>query len=341
MARGCRMFLAALAVVLAADLATMAYGVLRGPFPVAVALGAPTAYLNLYVHVPLAITSYVVFTVALVAAALYLWRREERWDELAYSAIIVGELYGVFTILTGMAWARESWGAAWNWDPPGRRACSSCYSPTSATSPSAPACPTPRGGGSWPTPTRSPLVPLSYAAPLVFESLHPSFREAQSFAWTGPAAALMGARVLLAVATGVLLAQAPYRVRVHGCPTRPLKALAAAALVATAALAAGLALPYLAGDPVRVVDAGLSGDGGLEYVVLSNGTTLVFEEPVESPVKPAATSDGRPSIIGHVVVVEGDELRVVRHWSVAFNVAMYGVLIASSLAAAAYSARRA
>jgi len=340
---GCRTFLAVLAVVIAADLATAAYGVLRGPFPVAVALGAPTAYLNLYVHVPLAITSYVVFTVALAAAVLYLWRREERWDELAYSAIIVGELYGVFTILTGMAWARESWGAAWNWDPrqTGVLLLLLAYLGYFALRSSVPDPERRRLVANAYAVAAYAMVPLSYAAPLVFESLHPSFREAQSFAWTGPAAGIMGARMLLAVATGVLLAQAPYRVRVYGCPRRPLKLLAVAVLAASTVFAAYLALPYLAGDPVRIVDAGLTSSGALEYVVVDNGTRVVFPEPVESPVKPPAASDGRPSIVGHVALVYRDGVEVVRHWSVAYNVAMYGVLIASSLAAAYYSARRA
>ncbi len=334
-AGGCTGFLALLAAVVIGDLATMTYAVLKGPFPIAVALGAPTAYLNIFVHVPLAITSYVVFTVALAASILYLWKREERWDRIAYGAVVVGELYGVFTIVTGMAWASESWGAAWNWDPreTGVLLLVLGYLGYFALRSSIPDPERRRLVSSAYAVAAYSLVPLSYAAPLIFHSLHPSFKEAQSFMWTGPAGPLIGARMLFALSTGVLLALAPYVAATRGCPSKPILGLAAAALVFAAAAAAYVGAPYLAGDPVRIVDAGLE-DGRISYVVLGNGTRVDFPEPVESPVKPAVRSDGLPSVIGHVALVARDSIVVVRHWCVAFNMAMYGLLIALSLAAA-------
>ncbi len=38
----------------------------------------------LYFHVPLAWVAFLAFFVVLVGSVLYLWKREDRWDRLAY-----------------------------------------------------------------------------------------------------------------------------------------------------------------------------------------------------------------------------------------------------------------
>ena len=330
-----------LVAVLVVDVATAAYGVLRGPFPVAVTLGAPTAYLNLYVHVPLAMTSYLVFGVALVSGILYLWRRDERYDRLTYSAVIVGEIYGVFTIVTGMAWASESWGAAWNWDPreTGVLLLVLVYLGYFAVRQSIPDPERRRLVSNAYAVAAFSMVPLSFAAPLIFKSLHPSFKQARSFMWTGSTALLMGARILLAFATGLLLVALNYLCRSSGCPGRPLQAAAVVLAVWGIIFATLLASPYLSSSPVRVVNAGLDGDA-ITWVKLSNGTTITLSPPQESPVKPARTPGGEPSILGHIVVVKNGRLVIVRHWSAAFNYAAYTLLLASALLAAAHVGRR-
>ena len=92
---------------------------LEAPFPLTVELGAPTAYLNLYIHVPLAWTAYLLFAVSAGAGLAYLARRRVGLDRLSLAAAAAGEIYGLAALATGMVWASESWGAPWSWDPRG------------------------------------------------------------------------------------------------------------------------------------------------------------------------------------------------------------------------------
>ncbi len=71
----------------------------------------------LYVHVPCAFAAYAGFLVCGVAGALYLWRRDERWDRLALSAAEVGVVFCTLNIASGPIWARGTWGHWWAWDP--------------------------------------------------------------------------------------------------------------------------------------------------------------------------------------------------------------------------------
>ncbi|MCE4628606.1 MAG: cytochrome c biogenesis protein [Desulfurococcales archaeon] len=333
--RTCRLLAAYLAVLLALDASTMIYAVLRGPFPLAVALGAPTAYLNIFVHVPIAISSYIVFAIALVAGALYLWKRDDKYDRITHSAVIVGEAYGVFTIITGMAWASESWGAAWNWDPreTGVLLLVLAYLGYFALR------------SSIPDPERKKLVanayaiaafsmvPISFAAPYIFKSLHPSFKEAQTFMWTGSAAPLMASRMLLAILTAISLVLVPYKARTAKCSTKPLLAIGAAFLIVVATAAAIIAAPYITDNPVRAVRVGTDENGNITWILLSNGTNLTLQKPAKNPVKPPLTRQGQSSLTGHIITIENGEIRVVRHWCVPFNMTMYGLLILTTLLA--------
>jgi heme exporter protein C len=71
----------------------------------------------LYVHVPCAFAAYAGFIVCGAAGALYLWRRDERLDQLAASAAEVGLLFCTLVIATGPIWGRGTWGSWWAWDP--------------------------------------------------------------------------------------------------------------------------------------------------------------------------------------------------------------------------------
>ncbi len=57
------------------------------------------------------------FLIAAVASALYLIRRNKRWDTLAVSSIEVGLVFTLFTIASGSIWARPIWNTWWTWDP--------------------------------------------------------------------------------------------------------------------------------------------------------------------------------------------------------------------------------
>src|SRR5690242_10832718 len=68
-----------------------------------------------YIHVPVALTSYVFFGVGAFYAARYLLRRDEADDLRSYVGIHLGTIFGTLVLLTGPIWAHVSWGAWWNW----------------------------------------------------------------------------------------------------------------------------------------------------------------------------------------------------------------------------------
>ena len=68
-----------------------------------------------YIHVPVALTSYVFFGVGAFYAARYLLRRNEEDDLKSYVALHIGIIFGTLVLLTGPIWAKISWGHWWNW----------------------------------------------------------------------------------------------------------------------------------------------------------------------------------------------------------------------------------
>lgn len=298
------------------------------PFPVRVELGSPTAYRSIYIHVPMAWTSYLLFGLALVFGVLYLARRDPKYDSLTFYSVAYGEAFGVATLVSGMAWASESWGAAWSWDPrqtgvlllilgylgyfavrgsvgdpERRRLVSSSYAVAAFT-----------------------LVILSFASAFIAESLHPTPEQTRLYIGGGSVGPYFGAAVALSTLTALALLAATPGLR--ECRVGLLKAAGVAVILLGAAAAAALAWPYLTGSPVRVVAAELA-DGGssIGSLTLSDGRTLSFNPPIPSPIVPAVAPDGSPSILGHTVVVEGGSVRVATHWTVAFNLLLYSLLL--------------
>jgi heme exporter protein C len=70
-----------------------------------------------YFHVPSAYAMYVGFAVSAVGSAVYLLKRDPRWDALAVAGAEVGTLFCLIVLLTGPLWARKAWGVWWTWDP--------------------------------------------------------------------------------------------------------------------------------------------------------------------------------------------------------------------------------
>ena len=64
----------------------------------------------LYVHVPCAFAAYAGFIVTGVSGALYLWRRDERFDWWALAGAEVGVVFCTLNIASGPIWARGTWG---------------------------------------------------------------------------------------------------------------------------------------------------------------------------------------------------------------------------------------
>ena len=70
-----------------------------------------------YIHLPMSWWALVSFFVVFGSSVAYLWRRNPAADRLAAAAAEVGVLLGGLALVTGMLWARRSWGVWWTWDP--------------------------------------------------------------------------------------------------------------------------------------------------------------------------------------------------------------------------------
>ncbi|MET0389123.1 MAG: cytochrome c biogenesis protein CcsA [Polyangiales bacterium] len=70
-----------------------------------------------YFHAPSAYAMYVAFGVSAVASAVYLAKRDERWDAWAVAGGEVGTAFCVIMLVTGPLWGRKAWGTYWTWDP--------------------------------------------------------------------------------------------------------------------------------------------------------------------------------------------------------------------------------
>ena len=68
-----------------------------------------------YIHVPVALTSYACFGWAAWKALRLLWTGEDRYDLESYTAVHMGVIFGVLTLVTGSIWAKISWGVWWSW----------------------------------------------------------------------------------------------------------------------------------------------------------------------------------------------------------------------------------
>lgn len=72
----------------------------------------------LYVHPPLAYGAYLGFVVTAISGVLFLWRGNERHDQLAIAGAEVGTIFCTLMLITGPIWARGAWGPGnwWVWD---------------------------------------------------------------------------------------------------------------------------------------------------------------------------------------------------------------------------------
>lgn len=70
----------------------------------------------MYVHVPAAWLAYLAFFVTMAASAMYLWRRDLKWDRRAVSSAEIGVVFTGLALGLGMIWAKPTWGVWWTWD---------------------------------------------------------------------------------------------------------------------------------------------------------------------------------------------------------------------------------
>jgi heme exporter protein C len=68
-----------------------------------------------YLHVPVALTAYACFGVGAWKAVRLLSKRDSRYDLESYTAVHMGVIFGLLTLVTGSIWAKTSWGHWWSW----------------------------------------------------------------------------------------------------------------------------------------------------------------------------------------------------------------------------------
>ena len=68
-----------------------------------------------YLHVPIALTAYACFGWGAWKALRLLWTGERRYDLESYTAVHMGVIFGLLTLVTGSIWAKISWGEWWTW----------------------------------------------------------------------------------------------------------------------------------------------------------------------------------------------------------------------------------
>jgi heme exporter protein C len=69
-----------------------------------------------YIHVPMAWLAFGAFGLVFIGSAMYLWRREQKWDILASCAAEIGVVFTSLVLITGPIWAKPVWGIWWEWD---------------------------------------------------------------------------------------------------------------------------------------------------------------------------------------------------------------------------------
>ncbi len=70
-----------------------------------------------YLHLPIAINTFLACLVTFIASVGYLWQRRQFWDDLAVSSAKVAVLLCSIVLLTGMIWGHSAWGRWWTWSP--------------------------------------------------------------------------------------------------------------------------------------------------------------------------------------------------------------------------------
>jgi heme exporter protein C len=70
-----------------------------------------------YLHLPVAISTFLACMVCFIASIGYLTQRTSFWDDLAAAAARVAVQLCAVVLITGMIWGRSAWGQWWTWSP--------------------------------------------------------------------------------------------------------------------------------------------------------------------------------------------------------------------------------
>ncbi len=319
-----------LSLLFLVDAAVSIAAVLWAPYPARVPLGSPAAYLNIYIHVPVAMVSYILYAGAFASAILYLKRRAARYDRLTYSFTLIATLYAAYTLVSGSLWAAESWGTAWNWDPreTGVLLLFLAYLAYFAVR------------HSITDPDRAPvvasvyaiaafsMVPISYLAPrIAASSLHPTKALLQGFMEQATVRAFFYTKLVTVLLIGLTAALLAERVVAGWRPPRRL-----ARLLAGSTLAAALALVAVA----SLLASQYTGTVTRVYAVFNGGHTLLVKLSEGYKNVTVENPPPHPELLGgHIVRLEGlngsvtSSVQVLLPPCVIANLALYGLLLSA------------
>jgi heme exporter protein C len=106
--------------IVSATVGTAAAGLLVGGIALALYWAPEDADQGLsqkifYLHVPVALTAYACFGFGAWKALRLLSTRDSRYDLESYTAVHLGVIFGLLTLVTGSIWAKISWGHWWSW----------------------------------------------------------------------------------------------------------------------------------------------------------------------------------------------------------------------------------
>ena len=98
-------------------IALMVWAAYQGLFVVPVDYQQGDAYRIIYVHVPAATMTTVIYPAMATAAAIGLIWRMKLAHAFAAACAFPGTVFTALTLVTGSIWGRPMWGAYWAWDP--------------------------------------------------------------------------------------------------------------------------------------------------------------------------------------------------------------------------------
>ena len=70
---------------------------------------------NLYYHVPFWFAMFIIFIAGITQSILYLRTNNQEYDYKSMSFTLVGTMFGIIGLCTGMIWAKDTWGTYWTW----------------------------------------------------------------------------------------------------------------------------------------------------------------------------------------------------------------------------------
>jgi len=70
----------------------------------------------MYVHVPLAQTAMLAYSILFGGSLWYLWKRDPLVDNMAHAAAGLSAFFTAGALVTGSIWAKPTWNTWWTWD---------------------------------------------------------------------------------------------------------------------------------------------------------------------------------------------------------------------------------